>query len=301
MALLGSVAYLLLSNTQTNPRRLDGCMIIWLKIALAMALLGCAVWYLKPDELLAAAGQVGRDKVLVCGAIALVGIGVQWIKWQLLLRPQIPEANGRDALYSLLGGAALGLVTPSRLGELGRGVFLGRSRTKAALLTAVDKVSSATVTLGLGAAAAWVLWPHLRGFLLLLVCILGALLYWGWCRRRAGGPIAWPLIAGLSVLFNGVFMAQFLYLVSAGVGTDAAVVLAVPVVFALKTLLPLGFLDLGVREAAAVLVFSSLGLEPQPAFVASLLIFACNVCLPAGLGWLWIGSRRLRTTEKGAL
>ena len=276
-------------------------MIIWLKIALATALLGCAVWYLKPDELLAAAGQVGGDKVLVCGAIALVGIGVQWIKWQLLLRPQIPEANGRDALYSLLGGAALGLVTPSRLGELGRGVFLGRSRTKAALLTAVDKVSSATVTLGLGAAAAWVLWPQLRGFLLLLVCILGALLYWGWCGRRTSGPIAWPLIAGLSVLFNGVFMAQFLYLVSASVAADAAVVLAVPVVFALKTLLPLGFLDLGVREAAAVLVFSSLGLEPQPAFVASLLIFACNVCLPAGLGWLWIGSRRLRATEKGAL
>ena len=275
-------------------------MIIWLKIALATALLGCAVWYLKPDELLAAAGQVGTDKVLVCGAIALVGIGVQWIKWQLLLRPQIPEANGRDALYSLLGGAALGLVTPSRLGELGRGVFLGRSRTKAALLTAVDKVSSATVTLGLGAAAAWVLWPQLRGFLLLLVCILGALLYWGWCRQRTGGPIAWPLIAGLSVLFNGVFMAQFLYLVSASVAADAAVVLAVPVVFALKTLLPLGFLDLGVREAAAILVFSSLGLEPQPAFVASLLIFACNVCLPAGLGWLWIGSRRLRATEKGA-
>ena len=276
-------------------------MIIWVKIALATALLGCAVWYLKPDELLAAAGQVGRDKVLVCGAIALVGIGVQWIKWQLLLRPQIPEATGRDALYSLLGGAALGLVTPSRLGELGRGVFLGQSRTKAALLTAVDKLSSATVTLGLGAAAAWVLWPHLRGFLLLLVCILGALLYWGWCGRRASGPIAWGAIAGLSVLFNGVFMAQFLYLVSASVGADSAVVLAVPVVFALKTLLPLGFLDLGVREAAAVLVFSSLGLEPQPAFVASLLIFACNVCVPAGLGWLWIGSRRLRATEKVAL
>lgn len=280
--------------------RLNG-MIIWLKIILATALLGGAVWYLKPDELLVAAGQVGRDKVLICGAIALVGIGVQWLKWQLLLRHQIPEANGRDALYSLLGGAALGLVTPSRLGELGRGVFLGRSRTRAALLTVVDKLSSAAVTLGLGAAAAWILWPHFRGFLLLLLCILGALLYWGWCRRQASGPVAWGAIAGLSVSFNLVFMAQFLYLVSASVAADSAVVLAVPVVFALKTLLPLGFLDLGVREAAAILVFSSLGLEPQPAFVASLLIFACNVCLPAGLGWLWIGSRRLRTLGKGAL
>ena len=96
-------------------------------------------------------------------------------------------------------------------------------------------------------------------------------------------------------------MAQFFYLVSASMGGGSAVALAVPVVFALKTLVPLGFLDLGVREAAAILVFSSLGLEPQPAFVASLLIFACNVCLPAGLGWLWIGSRRLRTMGKVAL
>ena len=276
-------------------------MVIWTKIFLATGLLGCAVWYLEPAALLAAAGQVGRDKLLICGAIALVGIGVQWMKWQLLLRNQIPEVNGRDALYSLLGGAALGLVTPSRLGELGRGVFLGRSRAKAALLTAVDKLSSAAVTLGLGAAAAWILWPDLRGFLLLLFCALGALLYWGWCRRKASGPVAWGAIAGLSVLFNAVFMAQFFYLVSASAGANAAVALAVPVVFALKTLLPLGFLDLGVREAAAILVFSSLGLEPQPAFVASILLFAFNVCLPAGLGWLWIGSRRLRTVRKVAL
>ena len=197
-------------------------MVIWAKIILAAALLGCAVWYLEPAELLAAAGRVGGDKVLICGAIALVGIGIQWMKWQLLLHNQIPEVNGRDALYSLLGGAALGLVTPSRLGELGRGVFLGRSRAKAALLTAVDKLSSAAVTLGLGAAAAWILWPQLRGFLLLLFCILSALLYWGWCRRKASGPVAWGPIAGLSVLFNVVFMAQFFYLVSASMGGGSA-------------------------------------------------------------------------------
>ncbi len=276
-------------------------MVIWAKIILAVTLLGWAAWYLDPVELLAALGQVGRNKVLICGVIALVGIGVQWMKWQLLLRDQIPQTNGRDALYSLLGGAALGLVTPSRLGELGRGIFLGRSRAKAAWLTVVDKLSSAAVTLGLGAVAAWILWPQFRGFLLLLLCILGALLYWGWCRRKASGPVAWGAIAGLSVLFNVVFMAQFFYLVTASVAVNSAVVLAVPVIFALKTLLPLGFLDLGVREAAAILVFSSLGLEPQSAFVASILIFICNVCLPAGLGWLWIGGRRWRMMGKVAL
>lgn len=276
-------------------------MVLWAKILLSIALFGCVVWYLEPAALLAAAGQVGRDTVLLGGAIALVGIGVQWMKWQLLLQNQLPEVNRRDALYSLLGGAALGLVTPGRLGELGRGVFLGRGRAKAALLTAVDKLSSAAVTLGLGATAAWFLWPQLRGLLLVLFCIFGALLYWGWHRRKTSGPVAWGRITGLSVLFNMVFMAQFFYLVSANMAADSAVVLAVPVVFALKTLLPLGFLDLGVREAAAILVFGSLGLEPQPAFVASILIFVFNVCLPAGLGWLWIASRRLQTMRKAAL
>ena len=48
-------------------------MVIGVKIILATALLGWAAWYLEPAELLAAAGQVGRDKVLICGAIALVG------------------------------------------------------------------------------------------------------------------------------------------------------------------------------------------------------------------------------------
>ena len=70
-----------------------------------------------------------------------------------------------------------------------------------------------------------------------------------------------------------------------------AIFVAVPAVFALNTLLPIAFLDLGIRVAAAVLVFSALNVAEEPALVASILVFALNVLLPALAGCIWIGVR----------
>ena len=44
-------------------------------------------------------------------------------------------------------------------------------------------------------------------------------------------------------------------------------------------------------EAAAVLVFSALNVAEEPALVASILVFALNVLLPALAGCIWIGAR----------
>ena len=271
-------------------------MAFFLKIALAMALIGYVTWYLEPASLLAAAGQVGGGRLLVGGLLALLGVGVQWIKWQRLLRTKMPEVSWVQGLYSLLGGLALGLLTPGRIGEIGRGVFLGRERASMTILAGVDKLSSAVVTLGLGGVGAWLLWPGLRGWLLLgaLFTLAGLWLGWRWGRVKFNALChitGLGALLGLSMLFNFIFMLQFYWFFAVGDTTGGVVVMAIPVIFAIKTLLPLAFMDLGIREAAAVLVFSALSLEAQPAFVASLLIFACNVFMPACMGWLWISGR----------
>ena len=276
--------------------------LIFLKASIAIVLFGFLVWFLKPELLLEAAGQVDGSRLLLCGAIALVGIGVQWIKWQRLLRDQIPEAKWIEGLYSLLGGTALRLVTPGGVGEVGRGVFLGRNHVSLAVLTAIDKLSSGAITLVLGWLAAWVLWPNIRIYLLFSLVVVGGSAWLGWRWGESSVKLIkaikavksidrWGTVLGLSLVFNLVYMTQFLCLVTVGMVVDQTLVLAIPVVFALKALLPLGFMDLGVREAAAVVVFSSLGLETQPAFVACVLLFAFNICLPAGLGWIWVGGR----------
>jgi hypothetical protein len=282
-------------------------MVPLLKIAFALALLGYVVWYLEPASLLAGADLLERGQLLLCGVLGVLGIGVQWVKWQRLLRFQLPGAKWSEGLVSLLGGAALGLVTPGRIGELGRGLVLGKKRASLALMTGVDKLSSSGITVVLGWLAAWVMVPSWRLWLVAfgVVVTVGIGVAWRWVPTHWRSAIkcikpksSWCYVMGFSLLFNLIFFAQFYTLVAAESGFDMSVALAIPMVFALKALLPIGFLDIGVREAAAVLVFSHFGFAAELAFNASILLFAFNVCLPAVLGWLWLGVRRYWGNER---
>jgi hypothetical protein len=61
-------------------------------------------------------------------------------------------------------------------------------------------------------------------------------------------------------------------------------------------LLPISFMDLGVREAASVVVFGSVGVAAATAVQASLMLFGLNVLLPglAGLLLMSFGSHAVR-------
>ena len=99
------------------------------------------------------------------------------------------------------------------------------------------------------------------------------------------GTLAW------SGLFNLIFFTQFLILQSSlGGELSLPVLLAIPVIFGIKALLPVGVMDLGVREVSAVLVFRSMGLDPSPAFDAALLLYVINVLTPGLLGLFFVGS-----------
>ena len=272
-------------------------MVTVLKIAVAGAVFALTVWFLEPASLWRAAAQVRGLELVICGSFALLGILVQWVKWQQLARSISPELNWTDGLYSLLGGAALGFITPGRLGEIGRGIFLARDRASLTVLAAVDKLSSVIITIGLGLFGALALWPQYRIGLLLALIPFGIGIRWGWKRWGEGGEVvsqvsSWGAVIGWSVLFNLLFMSQFYWLVCGSDSAHLVVILAIPVVFALKALLPVAFMDVGVREAAAVFVFNALNLEAESAFIASTLLFAFNVCLPAAFGGGWIIVRR---------
>ena len=267
-----------------------------LQLALATSLLAFLYYHLEPAAVIAALSIIDRQCIGGCVVLAAGGLGVQWVKWHWLLRTRLPAVRWSEALYSLLGGAVLGLLTPGRLGEVGRGVFFAEQRTEISLLAGVDKFSSSLTTILLGGAAAWWLWPGLRGWLAVGALILGFALWMGWRygRDRYVVPLnarGWLMTMGLSLAFNFSFMAQFYWFCAAGGVGGIAIFIAVPAVFALKTLMPIAFMDLGVREAAAVLVFSALDAAEQPAFIASMLVFGLNVLLPALAGCVWIGVR----------
>ena len=117
-----------------------------------------------------------------------------------------------------------------------------------------------------------------------------------WRQRSALANVsrsAWLGNIVAAILFNMLFFIQMFCLLRATGPLNVEVVVAIPILFALKTLLPISLMDLGVREAAAAAVLGSVGVAAATAVQASLMLFGLNVLAPglAGLLVLSLGTR----------
>ena len=96
-----------------------------------------------------------------------------------------------------------------------------------------------------------------------------------------------------AIVFNMLFFVQMFCLLRATGPLSVDAVIAIPIMFALKTLLPISLMDLGVREGAAIAVLGFVGVGAAPAVQASLMLFGLNVLAPglAGLLVLFLNTR----------
>ena len=302
-------------------RLLRGRLFLVVKILIATLLFGGLLILLNPLRLWNNLLQI--EPLLVAIALLCGGAGVlvQWVKWQCLLRFYYAGITWGEGLNSLLIGFVFGLVSPGRLGELGRGLFLGRDRVALVGLAAVDRCSSVVVTLLIAWLGLLMLFPDRTLWLLGALSGSGLLVFialkilrrkvkkWPYAARIWNVfqdiPLRlWGKVLGWSSVFNFIFFLQFYLLLNNRVALPLEGLWGIPLIFGLKAVLPLSFLDLGVREGAAVLVFSHIGIDPVPAFNAALLLFAINVFLPGliGLALLqrnWsLGERELLSSAK---
>ena len=270
-----------------------------LKIGLAAIFLGSLGVYLKPGRLWEAWKQMDPGWIALAGLLALLGLGIQWVKWKQLLRHYRPQTTWGDGMHSLLIGFALGLVSPGRLGELGRGVFLVGDRATWVGAAGVDRLCSLAATLAAAWVGLWVIFPGAKPGLVLLLASLVILALAGakagtgsgdgWIHRvwkaveRAPGGV-WARGLTWSILFNLVLFTQFYILVRSWGPVPGIALWGIPVIFGLKSILPISFMDLGVREGAAVLVLGMLEADPLAAFNSAILIFALNVLVPGACG-----------------
>jgi hypothetical protein len=280
-------------------------------------LLGGLVWYLEPLQLWARLQQMEGKVLWAALACGGMGMGVQWIKWQRLLRPFRPQTTWGEGLSSLLVGFGLGLLSPGRVGELGRGVMLGGRQSTWVGLSAVDRACSATLSVALGWVGLLALHPPLAlgilvGGLLLAAGLIGAwsrlrdwLGRWEWLAGAAAvaGQIPrtlWLQICLWSALFNLIFFVQFYLLLSGWEALPWGVVWGVPLFFGLKVLLPFSIMEIGVREGVALLVFIPLHLDQAVVFNAAFLQFLLNVLVPGVAGWVLLYWQLHRRLGRGA-
>jgi uncharacterized membrane protein YbhN (UPF0104 family) len=256
----------------------------------------------------------GIGLALLLGGIMLV---IRAAKWWVLLRRVLPGLPVAYAWRSLLGGMALGLLTPGRIGEVGRAAaFPPGARLAVGGLFLVDRsadVAAIAMAAGFGTAAvapaAWRGWLVLAGLsagglVLALPAVVPVVLRW----ERLPEPVRTRLATlaaafaalrrrdvAVNLLASIVLMALdvvSLYVLACAFEpvAFAAVAFAFPWIL-LTNLVPITPAGLGVREGTAAALLHTCGVQVATAVNATLLLFVINSVLPALFGWRYLGRR----------
>lgn len=300
-------------------------LLFWLKVFVALALLGLMIMTVKPRPIWEALKMADYRLVLFAFSLMPLNIFVQERKWAYLVKLSHPNATPGETWGSLLGGYAFGIVTPGRIGEYGRSLLISNSEPlKLIGLTIIDKFYNLGLTTAVGLPALLTL-PWTLGLtggyifyaiLALLLLIDGFLLYLALDPRpvrsliyaaqimlpkgervarlmggldRFGKPQARRTLAFTAAHYS-IFLVQYYLLINA-LGSLAfynSARGAAAILFT-KSAIPIAIGDLGLDQLVAVQFFGQFGVTAEAAFNASLLLFSINVLIPALAGLLFVG------------
>ncbi len=257
---------------------------------------------------------------ILCVGLMLPNVFLELTAWRMLLNGAGLRLSFGQALPAVLAGFTAGAISPGGVGDfVGRVIRMrpaDRWLTGVAMALARVADGIAVCAIGLPAAyflardttatvAAWT--KSVMGVGVLVLIVLLAVFIgrdynvrakWLGDRlknlreavnvsARIPGTIRLRVLS-VSFLRYSVFVAQLCIAVVAIGGAQSVTLpmaLAASTVFLMRSIAPpITFMGLGVREAAAVAIFPLVGVPGPEALVASLLVFASNLLLPALIG-----------------
>lgn len=237
-------------------------------------------------------------------AAAIANIALQAVKWWWIVRHYAPDTRFPHALGSVVGGCALGILTPGRIGEMGRGIYLPHGDS--ALLVGaflLDRVLNFIPVLLLVSTLAYLMGGPWTGTGCLITA--GLVVFFVAGRRGksndeapAEGKLAralaafrmMPALLGLrlitiSVLLYLLLVAQYTWLLRAfesGVSIVAAASGFVAIHVAGS--IPLTPGGMGTREVGATAALEQFGVSQAAALNSAVILFVLNIALPAVVG-----------------
>lgn len=258
---------------------------------------------------------------------------IHWFRWHYLLKLIHRKVRIVDSAASYFGGLVAGFITPGRIGEFGRSLFLKDiDRLQALGMVLIEKIY-AFIPIIVGGVwglffliafqigyDAFLLWPLcLIALVTTLICIWMGIRP-GWLRTSLYHlslfmPSRMKLkqiihcmdhfknkqgkhYILLSTLVYGVYITQYCLL--------AMTFQPIPIVKAMaattstmltKTLLPISFGDIGIREGAAIYYFTKLQVAKVTAFNSSILLFLINIVIPTVIGLFFLSRLTISQNE----
>ncbi len=222
-------------------------------------------------------------------------------KWHLLIKNLDPNVSLLSSIDGYLSGMSLGIITPGRIGEVGRIVGIPNDKKLAGLgLVLWDKIFDLLIVVFLSLGGIWYfLGPYI--FILITLVTIGFLFFilkpkclvilfrlpvlkrypqfLEGLRNLSIKIILFCLTITLASYVLVLFEALFL-LRAFGYTFNLGIFVAYPLVM-LANLIPITVGGLGVREGFSILLLGRFGIPDTVAFNLAFLIFLINTALPA--------------------
>lgn len=277
--------------------------------------------------------RANKQYLIVATLLMPLTILLQIIKWHLLLRDQGSKVPFKSAAISHLSGMALGIVTPARIGELGRAWFVRElPQIKVFSLTILDKLYSTLAYFSVGVFSLFMFFIPKNEFsafqivaIAFVLIAIYAFIILALIRPRiiaqafdnypeflpkkvffskiaavmaqvARRKVLLVYVLGSGVWFLVIFQLWLLVNAFSKVSFWVGINSASAAHFA-KTLFPVTFGELGVREASVIYFFRNQGVTESAAVSAALFLLLLNVLIPSLVGVTFLS--RLRWGNSG--
>ena len=304
----------------------------FIKVAVALILLSLIFFTVELGDIWEAL-KTARFSLIIFGvALMPVNLFLQIFKWRYLVGLVHPKVTWNETYGSLLAGISFGIITPGRIGEYSRSLFIKDvPPLKLVGLTVIDKFYNLGCTVAFGLPALMTLpWANqlISGYMfvsmMILVFIINGILLWAAIDPRPVRSLIYALqmmfprkdhiarlLGGLdrfsapqarktlvlSLLHYTVFHLQYFFLISGFAKIDffSSLRAAAAILFT-KSALPIAIGDLGLDQHISMQFFGEFGVADSAAFNASILMFTANILIPALIGVLFVS--RLQQREK---
>ena len=296
---------------------------LFLKILVSILVITFLLHIISFSEILNALVQAKKEYLLLGFLLLGLNIFLQFKKWHVLVLLEKPHAAKKEIFLSLLAGITLGFITPGRLGEFGRSLFISKTNwTHLFSFILVDKllVLLYVVLFGIIGLTYFIksyFALHFWIIISVLAFVLEIILVYYIAKPSKLKKTIKPLTSRYSIVakmtegfqkLNGrvikklillnlcyylTFSLQFLFLIASFHPLPFfKCLIAVFAILIVKTMFPIAVGDLGVREGATVLFLSHFHTPKAAAFNASLVLFIINILLPSLVGFLIILKKR---------
>lgn len=295
----------------------------FLKAALTIILLVVLFWKINLTEVITILSSVNRIYLVISIALVPVLYLIRTIRWSILLRSIGMNKPMFVIFRVMMIGTFYGLITPGKVGELGRAYHLAEKKSATISTILMEKIIDIMILVALNILTVIIFFNNYDAFKYsILICALGILIFTlAMTNKKLIFLFAKPfgtkekdvnlctdsflmLLNDRSAIFKSTLLAVVYYLVNyvfayfllISLNINPLAVIALPIIILMGNV-PITISGLGLRDSVSAVCFVLLGKSGADGISFSILIFITMILLPGIFGYFMMFTRHNDTRD----